>query len=79
MGEIRPHIVSFNEVMGNFVKMMEEKDRKESKSKKESDKFYTVPEYVFCCPGVDTGDRQILEQQFAKCDPPCQVDSTDGR
>jgi hypothetical protein len=25
VGEIRPHIVSFNEVMGNFVKMMEEK------------------------------------------------------
>ena len=29
--------------------------------------------------GLDLGDRQVLEQRFAGCDPPCLLDSSDGR
>jgi hypothetical protein len=29
--------------------------------------------------GLDTGDRQILEHRYASCEPPCLLDSSDGR
>ena len=29
--------------------------------------------------GLDVGDRQALEQQYAGCEPPCLLDSSDGR
>ena len=29
--------------------------------------------------GLDTGDRQALEQKYSGCDPPCLLDSSDGR
>jgi len=29
--------------------------------------------------GLDLGDRQVLEQKYAGCDPPCLLDSSDGR
>ena len=29
--------------------------------------------------GLDLGDRQVVEQRFAGCDPPCLLDSSDGR
>jgi len=29
--------------------------------------------------GLDTGDRQILEHKYKGCDPPCLLDSSDGR
>ena len=30
-------------------------------------------------PGLDPGDRQVLEQKYSGCDPPCLLDSSDGR
>ena len=29
--------------------------------------------------GLDQGDRQALEQRYTGCDPPCLLDSSDGR
>ena len=29
--------------------------------------------------GLDIGDRQVLEQKYNGCDPPCLLDSSDGR
>ena len=29
--------------------------------------------------GLDIGDRQALEQKYSGCDPPCLLDSSDGR
>ena len=29
--------------------------------------------------GLDLGDRQVLEQRYSGCDPPCLLDSSDGR
>ena len=29
--------------------------------------------------GLDTGDRQVLEQKYQGSDPPCLLDSSDGR
>jgi len=29
--------------------------------------------------GLDLGDRQVLEQKYSDCDPPCLLDSSDGR
>lgn len=29
--------------------------------------------------GLDTGDRQVLEQKYKGSDPPCLLDSSDGR
>ena len=29
--------------------------------------------------GLDPGDRQVLEQKYNGCDPPCLLDSSDGR
>jgi len=29
--------------------------------------------------GLDPGDRQVLEQKYSGCDPPCLLDSSDGR
>ena len=29
--------------------------------------------------GLDPGDRQVLEHKFSGCDPPCLLDSSDGR
>jgi len=29
--------------------------------------------------GLDPGDRQVLEQKYSGCDPPCMLDSSDGR
>ena len=34
---------------------------------------------VLCWPGLDLGDRQVLEQKYSGCDPPCLLDSSDGR
>ena len=31
------------------------------------------------CPGLDTGDRQALEQKYSGMEPPCLLDSSDGR
>ena len=33
---------------------------------------------VFCW-GLDTGDRQALEQKYRNTEPPCLLDSSDGR
>ena len=30
-------------------------------------------------PGLDTGDRQALEQKYSGMEPPCLLDSSDGR
>lgn len=30
-------------------------------------------------PGLDTGDRQALEHRYSGHDPPCLLDSSDGR
>ena len=30
-------------------------------------------------PGLDPGDRQVLEQKYSGCDPTCLLDSSDGR
>ena len=30
-------------------------------------------------PGLDPGDRQVLEHKYIGCDPPCLLDSSDGR
>ena len=29
--------------------------------------------------GLDPGDRQVLEYKYSGCDPPCLLDSSDGR
>ena len=29
--------------------------------------------------GLDLGDRQALEEKYVGCDPPCLLDSSDGR
>jgi len=29
--------------------------------------------------GLDPGDRQVLEHKYKGCDPPCLLDSSDGR
>jgi len=29
--------------------------------------------------GLDLGDRQVLEKKYSGCDPPCLLDSSDGR
>merc|ERR1712013_78437 len=29
--------------------------------------------------GLDPGDRQVLEHKYIGCDPPCLLDSSDGR
>jgi len=34
---------------------------------------------IIVISGLDPGDRQVLEQKFAGCDPPCLLDSSDGR
>ena len=34
---------------------------------------------VLYWPGLDLGDRQVLEQKYSGCDPPCLLDSSDGR
>ena len=31
------------------------------------------------CAGLDPGDRQVLERKYIGCDPPCLLDSSDGR
>ena len=30
-------------------------------------------------PGLDPGDRQVLEQKYSGCEPPCLLDTSDGR
>ena len=35
--------------------------------------------FYFCSLGLDTGDRQVLEQKYKGSDPPCLLDSSDGR
>jgi len=34
---------------------------------------------IIVISGLDTGDRQALEQKYSGCDPPCLLDSSDGR
>ena len=34
---------------------------------------------IIVISGLDVGDRQVLEQRFAGFDPPCLLDSSDGR
>ena len=34
---------------------------------------------MFSTTGLDPGDRQVLEQKYNGCDPPCLLDSSDGR
>ena len=34
---------------------------------------------IIVISGLDLGDRQALEQKYAGCDPPCLLDSSDGR
>ena len=44
--------------------------------------FPNIPNYrivTASCPGLDTGDRQALEQKYSGMDPPCLLDSSDGR
>ena len=35
--------------------------------------------HIFVDLGLDPGDRQVLEQRFNGFDPPCLLDSSDGR
>ena len=36
--------------------------------------------HLFSYPaGLDLGDRQVLEQKYSGFDPPCLLDSSDGR
>ena len=37
----------------------------------------TIPVYPY--PGLDPGDRQVIEQKYRGSDPPCLLDSKDGR
>jgi len=34
---------------------------------------------IIVISGLDPGDRQVLEQKYSGCDPPCLLDSSDGR
>ena len=34
---------------------------------------------ILMVAGLDIGDRQVLEQKYNGCDPPCLLDSSDGR
>merc|ERR1719397_512514 len=34
---------------------------------------------IIVISGLDIGDRQALEQKYSGCDPPCLLDSSDGR
>merc|ERR1719391_125283 len=34
---------------------------------------------IIVISGLDTGDRLALEQKYSACDPPCLLDSSDGR
>jgi len=34
---------------------------------------------IIVISGLDPGDRQALEMRYAGCDPPCLLDSSDGR
>jgi len=34
---------------------------------------------IIVISGLDPGDRQALEQKYSGCDPPCLLDSSDGR
>jgi len=34
---------------------------------------------IIIISGLDPGDRQVLEQKYSGYDPPCLLDSTDGR
>merc|ERR1712059_203502 len=34
---------------------------------------------IIVVSGLDPGDRQVLEQKYNGCDPPCLLDSSDGR
>jgi len=34
---------------------------------------------IIVLSGLDIGDRQVLEQKYNGCDPPCLLDSSDGR
>ena len=38
-----------------------------------------ILDMFFFTTGLDTGDRQILEKQYAGCEPPPLLDSSDGR
>jgi len=38
-----------------------------------------VTYFVMVYTGLDPGDRQVLEQKYIGCDPPCLLDSSDGR
>jgi len=34
---------------------------------------------IIVISGLDPGDRQVLEYKYSGCDPPCLLDSSDGR
>merc|ERR1712029_131622 len=34
---------------------------------------------IIVISGLDKGDREALEQRYSGCDPPCLLDSSDGR
>ena len=34
---------------------------------------------IIVISGLDQGDRAVLEQKYSKYEPPCLLDSSDGR
>jgi len=34
---------------------------------------------IIVISGLDPGDRQVLEQKYSGCEPPCLLDTSDGR
>ena len=70
----------------NWVLIISEQHRYQGVSYK-SDIIVISGIFIRHCPhiynlltsGLDPGDRQVLEQKYSGCDPPCLLDSSDGR
>jgi len=54
----------------NWIMMISEQHRYQGVSYKSD---------IIVISGLDPGDRQVLEQKYSGCDPPCLLDSSDGR
>jgi len=57
-------------VAQNWVMLISEQHRYQGVSYKSD---------IIVVSGLDPGDRQVLEQKYNGCDPPCLLDSSDGR
>jgi len=57
-------------VAQNWILMISEQHRYQGVSYKSD---------IIVISGLDPGDRQVLEQKYSGCDPPCLLDSSDGR